>query len=131
MESSSWFVPILPGKVEAWKEFTKESEARMPEHARSRRRAGITREVVSLVETPEGGFTSVFLEAENVPRAMQIIRESTDPYDKWFFEKIEEMHGADQANSEAPLPKVYVDYREEQVSKPGEKVEEVRIDTRS
>ncbi|WP_255570929.1 hypothetical protein [Cryobacterium sp. TMT1-62] len=42
MNSISLFVPILPGKLDAWKQFTRESNARMGEHAESRRRAGIT-----------------------------------------------------------------------------------------
>ena len=121
MESASWFVPILPDKVDAWKAFTEESEARKDEHARSRRRAGITREVAALVETPQGSFTSVFLEADDVSRALKIMLESDDPYDIWFFEKTQELHGMTRDDFETPLPtKVYFDYREETVSRPAE-----------
>jgi hypothetical protein len=131
MESVSWFVPILPDKVEAWKAFTEQSEARKAEHARSRRRAGITREVAALVETPQGSFTSVFLEADDVSRAMKIMLESEDPYDKWFFEKTQELHGMTREAFEAPLPsKVYFDYREETVSRPGERKSEASSGTR-
>lgn len=42
LNSISLFVPILPGKLDAWKQFTRESNARMGEHTESRRRAGIT-----------------------------------------------------------------------------------------
>ena len=125
MESASWFVPILPDKVEDWKTFTEQSEARRAEHARSRRRAGITREVAALVETPQGSFTSVFLEADDISRAMKIMLDSDDPYDKWFFEKTQELHGMTRETFEAPLPtKVYFDYREETVSKPTERIKE-------
>lgn len=131
MESASWFLPILPDKVEDWKAFTVESETRRGEHARSRRRAGITREVASLVQTPQGSFTCVFLEADDVARALKIMLESDDPYDKWFFDNATKLHGITRETFDAPLPtKVYFDYREETVSKPAERVQEVPFSSR-
>jgi len=125
MESASWFVPILPGREDDWKAFTKQSEERRAEHSRSRRRAGITREVAALVETPQGSFTSVFLEADDLSRAFKIMLESDDPYDRWFFEKTQELHGLTRDVLQNPLPTtVYFDYREETVSKPAEKATE-------
>ncbi|HSP52487.1 MAG TPA: hypothetical protein VLO00_06285 [Cryobacterium sp.] len=112
MESISWFVPILPGKLDAWKQFTEESNARMEEHAESRRRAGITRELAALVQTPQGDFTSVFLEGENIGRAFQTMLASEAPYDKWFIAKTEEVHGMTRETYEGPLPvTVMFDYR--------------------
>ena len=112
MESISWFVPILPGKLDAWKRFTEESNARMEEHTQSRRRAGITRELAALVQTPQGDFTSVFLEAEDLRQAFRAMLESEDPYDKWFIAKTEEVHGMTREMYERPLPvTVMFDYR--------------------
>jgi len=112
MQSVSWFVPILPDKLDAWIKFTEESNARKDEHARSRRRAGITREVAALVQTPQGNFTSVFLEGEDVSAALKSIVKSDDPYDKWFVAMTAEIHGMTPETFEAPLPEVYFDYRE-------------------
>ena len=114
MESISWFVPILPGKLDAWKAFTEESNARMDEHIESRRRAGITRELAALVQTPQGDFTSVFLEGEDIGRAFKTMLESEAPYDKWFIAKTEEVHGMSRETYEQPLPvKVMFDYNAE------------------
>lgn len=127
MQSVSWFVPILPDKLDAWIAFTAESNARKDEHARSRRRAGITREVVSLVQTPQGNFTSVFLEAEDVAASLKSIAASDDPYDKWFLAMTGEVHGMTQESFEAPLPKVYFDYREEDAAKPASARQDERV----
>ena len=125
MESISWFVPILPGKLDAWKAFTEESKARMDEHARSRRRAGITRELAALVQTPQGDFTSVFLEAEDLSQAFKSMLASEDPYDKWFVAKTEEVHGMTREMYERPLPAtVYFDYRSDEKARQTERPRE-------
>ena len=57
MECITWFAPILPGKMEAWKALVGEMKgARAADHKRSRERMGMTREVVSLMQTPQGDF---------------------------------------------------------------------------
>lgn len=127
MQSVSWFVPILPDKLDAWIAFTEESNARKEEHARSRRRAGITREVAALVQTPQGNFTSVFLEGEDVSAALKSFRDSTDPYDKWFVAMTEEIHGMTREMYEAPLPTVYFDYRDETAAATAESRRDERV----
>lgn len=114
MEAISWFVPILPGKLDAWKAFTEETKGpRKEQHARSRKRLGISREFVTLVQTPQGDFTSVFLEAEDIARAFRDMAASTDPYDLWFVERTMDVHGMTRETWENPLPvTVYFDYRD-------------------
>jgi hypothetical protein len=112
LESISWFAPILPGKLESWKAFTAESQANSEEHAESRRRAGITRELASLMQTPQGDFAAVFLEAEDLGQAFKTMLESEAPYDKRFVAMTEEVHGMTREMYEQPLPAtVYLDYR--------------------
>lgn len=115
MECMSFFVPILPGKLEAWKALTAESTGpRREDHARSRKRAGITREVASLVQTPQGDFTSVFLEAEDISKAFKSMADSEDPYDLWFMERTMDVHGMTRDTWTGPLPSVvYFDYNPE------------------
>ena len=128
MQCVSWFVPILPDKLDAWIAFTEESNARKDEHARSRRRAGITREVAALVKTPQGNFTSVFLEAEDVSAALKSFLRSDDPYDKWFLAMTAEVHGMTPEDFEAPLPStVYFDYRDESATMPAEARQDDRV----
>lgn len=55
MECLTWFAPIMQGKLEAWKAFDEQMKGpRKAEHDASRRRMGVTREVASLMQTPQG-----------------------------------------------------------------------------
>jgi hypothetical protein len=72
--------PILPGKLEAWKKFGEEINGpRRAEHDASRRRLGVTREVASLMQTPQGDFVCVFHEADDLAVVFRGFAESQDP----------------------------------------------------
>src|SRR3970282_1430087 len=63
--------PIAPGKVEAWRRFCQElGGARRQTYEASRRRLGITRERLGLVETPFGSAAITAIDARDVGRAM-------------------------------------------------------------
>ena len=54
MTAITFAVPILPGKTEAWKQAVSEIHGpRKNEYEESRRRMGVTREVVSLQPSPD------------------------------------------------------------------------------
>ena len=77
MEYITWTAPILPGKTEAWRAFTAEIDgARREEHARSRRRMGLHREVASLMSTPQGDFVCLYHEADDLGRMFREIATS-------------------------------------------------------
>jgi hypothetical protein len=105
MECITWFAPILPGKLEAWKALDAEmSGARAAEHKRSRERMGITREVASHMQTPQGDFVCLFHEAENLAKAFETLATSEDPYDVWFREHLVELHGLTAEMLQGPPP---------------------------
>ena len=102
--------PILDGKVEAWRRFCQElcGSQRMLYEA-SRQRLGITRERLALVETAFGATAVTTLEAPNVAKALGQIIASVLPFDVWYREKLQELHGVNLAGYEqfaqpAPLP---------------------------
>jgi hypothetical protein len=113
MECITWFVPILPGKLEAWKAFVDEIKGpRKDEFAHSRQRLGASREVISLVQTPEGDFASLFHEGESVSGGFSKLAGSEDPFDVWFKDKILELHGVtSEMLSQGPPSEVVFDYR--------------------
>jgi len=89
MECITWFVPILPGKLDEWKGLIEEIHGpREEEHRRSRERMGLTREVVSRMQTPQGDFACLFHEGEDLAKSFQTAATSDDPHDQWFREKI-------------------------------------------
>lgn len=113
MESITWFAPILPGKLEEWKSLIEEIHGpREADHRRSRERMGLTREVVSHMETPQGDFVCLFHEGEDLTRSFQEVANSDDPHDQWFREKIQAVHGITPDMLQGPLPStLHFDYK--------------------
>lgn len=102
--------PILAGKVEAWRRFCQElSGSRLQMYLSSRRRLGITHERLTLVETPFGATAVTTLEAHDVGRVFGQIITSRLPFDVWYRERLQEMHGInlmayEQFSQPMPLP---------------------------
>jgi hypothetical protein len=86
--------PILIDKVEAWRRFCQElSGSRLQMYIASRRRLGITRERLALVETASGAVTITTVEALKVTWALEQIVTSDLPFDRWYREKVQTLHG--------------------------------------
>jgi hypothetical protein len=102
--------PILTSKVEAWRRFCQElsGSRRLPYEA-SRKRMGITRERLVLVETAFGAMAVTTLEAPDVDHALGQIIASEIPFDVWYRERFQNLHGINVAGYEqfaqpTPLP---------------------------
>ena len=93
--------PILTGKVEAWRRFCQElSGSRLQMYIASRRRLGITREQWGLVETTFGSMSLTTLESSDLGRALDQIICSNLPFDRWYRERLLELHGVNLAGYE-------------------------------
>jgi hypothetical protein len=94
-------LPIVAGKVEAWRRFCQEmSGSRLPMYEASRQRLGITRERLALMETAFGSATVTTLEAHDVSQALGQIITSALPFDSWYREQVQELHGVNLAGYE-------------------------------
>ena len=90
--------PILAGKVEAWRRFCQElAGSRQQPYQASRRRMGITRERLALVETAFGAMAVTTLEAPDVAQALGQIIASELPFDVWYRERLQKLHGINLA----------------------------------
>jgi len=100
--------PILSGKVEAWRRFCQElSGSRRQLYEASRQRMGITRERLALVETAFGATAVTTLEAPDVDRVLGQIIASEIPFDVWYRERLQKLHGINLAGYEQfaqPMP---------------------------
>lgn len=86
--------PILAGKVEAWRRFCQElSGSRLQMYLSSRRRLGITHERMVLVETTFGAMAATTLETHDVGQALGQLVTSMKPFDRWYRERLQELHG--------------------------------------
>ena len=93
--------PILAGKVEAWRRFCQEiSGSQQQMYITSRRRLGITYERLALVETTFGATGVTTLDALDVGRALGQIISSNLPFDRWYRERVQELHGINLAGYE-------------------------------
>jgi len=87
-------LPIVNGKVEAGRRFCQEmSGSRCQMYEASRPRLGITCERLALVETAAGSVGMTTLEAPNVGEALGQIMASELPFDRWYREQVQELHG--------------------------------------
>lgn len=87
-------LPIRPGKLEAWRRFCQELQgARRSAYQTSRRRLGIVHEQFALVQTPIGDAALASIEAADVGRALSGLAASEHPFDRWFKDKLQELHG--------------------------------------
>ncbi len=96
MASLASAFPVLPGKREALRRFTEEmGGARRSEYEASRRRLGITIERSYLQQTPQGDLVIVYTEADHPEQLLERIAASQDPFDVWFKQQLQEIHGVD------------------------------------
>ena len=90
--------PILPGKQEAWRRFCQALHGgRFCEYAESRRRLGITKELIWLAQTPHGDLAVVYMEAPDPERVLAQLSASDHPFDSWLRKQWRELHGLDLA----------------------------------
>lgn len=104
--------PVLPGKQDQARAFAQEVIGpRRQEFDESQARIDATRETWTLQSTPDGDFVLVWFEAADIDKAFATLAESTDPFDVWFRQQVQEINGFDLAEppTEAP-PEVLVDW---------------------
>jgi hypothetical protein len=111
-QTLAFAVPILPGKTDADRAAMEScrSGERQADHAASRARAGITREAVWIQSTPGGDVAVVVLEGDDIGAAMGAFATSQEPFDTWFREVLEDVHGIDLSEG-FPPPEQVMDYR--------------------
>jgi hypothetical protein len=101
-------VPIMAGKVEAWRRLCQElSVSRLLMYEASRRLQGITHERLALVETAYGAAAVTTLEAQNIGLALGGLLASDSPFDSWYREQLQQLHGVSLARYEQyamPIP---------------------------
>ena len=86
--------------------------ARKSEYEESRKRMGVTREVVSLQSTPQGDYVVVCLEAADPNTVVTRYLTSDAPFDRWFAETVlKGIHGMDASQKPPPPNQVFLDWR--------------------
>ncbi len=112
MASLAFSAPVLPGKLDAWKDFHNQLDGlRRWDFEDQQRRLGLVRHRVWLQDAPEGPVALVVQEGEDPERARAILAWSTHPFDVWFRGQIMELHGIDLSEPpDVSSITLYVDY---------------------
>ncbi len=95
---------VSADQEEPWRRFLQElSGFRHEEYAESRRRHKISAESVWFAPKPSGGgIAIVYLETEDLERALRELAESEVPFDTWYETQMRKLFGCDFAR----LPRV-------------------------
>jgi hypothetical protein len=94
MPAVGFVVPVLPGKEQADLDWMEEMTGpRREEYETAWRELGVTRHAVWHQQTPDGTVAVVFIEADDIARAMEGVASSDDPFNHWFRERIQDVHG--------------------------------------
>jgi hypothetical protein len=114
MESIGFTVPVLPKKTDAARaSMTACAQGeRKAAYEDSRRRAGITRETAFVQSTPGGDVMVVYIEADDINRALQVVATSDEPFDRWFRDEVRDVHGVSLEQG-FPPPERILDYHAE------------------
>lgn len=100
----TFFVPIT--RLDEHKRFCQDMMSRPADHARSRQDLGIEKERAFYQRMPDGSTgLVVHLEGRGAEDMMQRIATSESPYDRWFRERVTDVHGIDLRAGIPPLPK--------------------------
>jgi len=112
MPVTTFAVPILPGKTEAWKQAAVSLTAdRKADFDDFNQRFGITRHVASLQQTPQGDFAVVFIEGDDPDSVLGKMQQSEHPFERWFVATFfEDVHGITSSQGPPPPNSVVIDY---------------------
>jgi ketosteroid isomerase-like protein len=106
-------LPLVPGRSEGWRRFIQELlGSRRTAYAESRRRLGITRELLWLQHTPQEEVVIVYLEAYDPAQSLWWLSRSQAPFDRWLRRKLHEWHGP--VRLAAPLPELFLAWCDDQ-----------------
>lgn len=114
MPSVGFAIPVLPGRTDldrsalgaCWR------GERRAAYEDARRRAGITKETVWIQTTPTGDLAVVYIEADDLDAAIDVIGGSTAPFDQWFRDHVRDVHGVSLAYG-VTVPELVLDYDSE------------------
>ena len=95
MQRIAFVAPLRPDRTEAtvdalascWRGAHREA------FRDARRRAGILREATWIQSTPGGALAIVYLEADDLDVAFTLLKNSAEPFDRWFRDHARHVHG--------------------------------------
>ena len=100
MPAKMYVIPVPAGNTEALKDaFTEMEGAREQQCVDNRHVMGITREFVSLQETPQGDLLVAYLEGDDPDKAVERMMASDSEYARWIAGTVFPLLGTDHLSA--------------------------------
>jgi hypothetical protein len=95
MPTIAFAAPLLPGMAQHDRDVMTsfQSGERKEDYEAARHRAGITCEKVWIQTTPAGDMAIVYFEADDLDVAFTALGKSDEPFDRWFRDHVQRVHG--------------------------------------
>jgi hypothetical protein len=107
MAQIAFAVPVMPGQEDLDRQTLEEMAGpRREEHEAAMREAGMRQHAVWHQETPEGTIAVVTVEADDPEAAIVQFGSSDEPFNRWFRDQMEQVHGIDISQSSPQVQKV-------------------------
>lgn len=99
-------LPILPGKLDAWKQFVEALKTdKLREYEAARQKAGVRSEKIWHQSTPQGDVMLQVIELEgSYSDFMRSLTQANDEFGQWFLALTQELHGVTAEQMEAMQP---------------------------
>jgi len=109
--SGTW--PVLPGKLDELRALGRElMGARRSELDEYQKRAGVTRQTVSIQELPSGRAQAViWIEREELEAGAESAQDSSSEFAVWLRGRVKEITGIDLAGPSGGDPEVVLDWK--------------------
>lgn len=113
MNAMAIVAPILPGKLDEWRAFSRDLHegSRHSEFTAFMKKSGVSRIRCWGQQSPEGAVAIVLYEGETPAGFMQQMKTSQEPFAVWFREKVKECNGFDFAGPLGPPLELVTDAR--------------------
>jgi hypothetical protein len=113
MPHVAFAIPVLPGRTDLDRDALASCwrGERRAAYEDARRRAGITKEAVWLQTNRTSDLAVVHLEADDLDAAFGVLGGSPAPFDQWFRDLVQAVHGVSLAD--VTLPELVLDYDSE------------------
>lgn len=96
MTALTIFLPLLPGKQEAWRQFCQALQgSRCRDYTAWREQMGITQEEAWLSQTTQGDLVRIHLHVEHPEQVLAELARSHRPFDRWLRQHLLELYGLD------------------------------------
>lgn len=105
--------PIIPGKLDEWKKFSKDLNdgPKHSEYIAFIKKCGLSRVRCWLQESPAGPSAIILYEGETPGEFFRQVGTSTEPFVLWFRERIKELNGMDLSKPMGSPPELVTDAR--------------------